>query len=253
MPLAKLAGKNPREIAQAIVRRLDATGVAEPVSDANIAGPGFINLFLAKDALAAALDAMDETQPPPACGRGQGEGASAHSVSAPSPNPSHEWEGRRTLGIAPASPPKTIVVDLCGVNLAKQMHVGHLRSTIIGDCLARVFHRLGHTVIRQNHLGDWGLPIAMVTDRVMREHAAGRLNLDSLTLDDLDAHYRAAQRDCKAATRGLAVVERYDLGPKAAAELGEQVAGAEEALAHAKRTLINLQSGDPETVRIWER
>src|SRR5690606_36239489 len=65
MPLAKAAGKNPREIAQAIVRRLDATGVAEPVSDANIAGPGFINLFLAKDALAAALDAMDGTQPPP--------------------------------------------------------------------------------------------------------------------------------------------------------------------------------------------
>lgn len=157
------------------------------------------------------------------------------------------------LGISPAAPPKTIVVDLCGVNLAKQMHVGHLRSTIIGDALSRTFARLGHAVIRQNHLGDWGLPIAMVTDRVMRESSAGRIDLNNLTLDDLDAHYRAAQRDCKADARGLAAVNKYDLGPKALAELAEQVGGAEESLAQAKQTLIKLQSGDPDTVRVWER
>jgi len=251
MPLAKLAGKNPRELAQAIVRHLDVSGVAEPISDKNIAGPGFINLFLSKDALAGALSAMDG--PPPARGRGEGEGLHPSSP-ATSPTPSHEWEGKSAyLGIAPAAPAKTIVVDLCGVNLAKQMHVGHLRSTIIGDALARVFARLGHTVVRQNHLGDWGLPIAMVTDRVMRESEAGRIDLNDLSLDDLDTLYRAAQRDCKADARGLAAVTKYDLGPKARAELETQVEGAEESLAQAKQTLIKLQSGDPETVRVWER
>ncbi len=219
MPLSKIAGKNPRELAAAIVKHLDVSGVAEPVTEQNIAGPGFINLFLSKDALSGALAAMDTD----------------------------------ALGITPASPAKTIVVDLCGVNLAKQMHVGHLRATVIGDSLARTFDRLGHKAIRQNHLGDWGLPIAMVTDRVMREAAAGRINLDSLTLDDLDTHYRAAQRACKADARGLAAVNKFDLGPKARAELEEQVASAEDSLAQAKQTLIKLQSGDAETVAIWER
>lgn len=242
MPLAKLAGKNPRELAHAIVKHLDVRGVAEPVTEANIAGPGFINLFLSRDALANALGAMDS--PPPARGRDEGEGL--HRLP--------EWEGSQSyLGISPAAPPKTVVIDLCGVNLAKQMHVGHLRATVIGDALARTFERLGHTVIRQNHLGDWGLPIAMVTDRVMRESKAGRIDLNNLTLDGLDAHYRAAQRDCKADARGLAMVNKYNLGPKALAELEEQVRGAEESLAQAKQTLIKLQSGDPETVRVWER
>jgi arginyl-tRNA synthetase len=251
MPLAKLAGKNPRELALAIVKHLDVSGVAEPVTDANIAGPGFINLFLSKDALANALGAMDSS--PPARGRGEGEGLRAHSPS-PSPTPSHEWEGNQSyLGISPAAPPKTVVIDLCGVNLAKQMHVGHIRSTIIGDSIARVFTRLGHTVIRQSHLGDWGLPIAMVTDRIMRLAAEGAIDLDSVTLDDLDIHYRAAQRACKADTRGLAVVNKYDLGPKALAELEEQVQGAEQALARAKETLVKLQAGDPPTVAMWER
>jgi arginyl-tRNA synthetase len=219
MPLAKLAGKNPRELAQAIVKHLDVRGVAEPVTEQNIAGPGFINLFLSKDALANALGAMDS----------------------------------EALGITGASPPKTIVIDLCGVNLAKQMHVGHIRATIIGDTLARTFERLGHRVIRQNHLGDWGLPIAMVTDRVMRLADAGEVDLNALTLDDLDAHYRAAQRACKADTRGLAVVTKYGLGPKALAELEEQVKSAEDALAQAKQTLVKLQSGDARTVEVWER
>ncbi|MGP1311063.1 MAG: arginine--tRNA ligase, partial [Phycisphaerales bacterium] len=214
-----VAGKNPREVAQAIVRNLDVSGVAEPVGEGNIAGPGFINIFLANDALAGALDAMDAAD----------------------------------LGIAPAADPKTVVVDLCGVNLAKQMHVGHLRSTVIGDAISRVFSRLGHTVLRQNHLGDWGLPIAMVTDRVMRLDDAGAIDLNQLTLDDLDAHYRAAQCACKPDARGLAVVNKYDLGPKALAELEEQVRSAEDALAQAKQTLIKLQSGDARTVAVWER
>ncbi|TVQ60195.1 MAG: arginine--tRNA ligase, partial [Phycisphaerales bacterium] len=145
------------------------------------------------------------------------------------------------------------VVDLCGVNLAKQMHVGHLRSTVIGDALARVFARLGHDVKRQNHLGDWGLPIAMVVNAVRFAVERNALDLGALTLDDLDRIYRAAQRECDADRKGLAAVERFGLGPKAEAELQEQVRGADEAIARAKHTLVALQSGDPATVRLWER
>lgn len=219
MPLAKSLGLNPRELASAIIQRLDLADIAEPVTEANIAGPGFINIRLKTNALAGMLDAMD----------------------------------RDDLGIPPAAHPQTIVVDLFGVNLAKQMHVGHLRSTIIGDALVRVFQRLGHHVIRQSHVGDWGLPIAMVTHRLMRESAAGRINPDLITLDDLDRLYREAQAEANADRAGLAAVQRFGLGPKAKAELEEQVAGAEEAAAAGRRTLLRLQSRDPEVVAVWKR
>lgn len=219
MPLAKSLGLNPRELASAIIRRLDVADVAEPVTEASIAGPGFINVRLKTDALAAMLAEMD----------------------------------REDLGISPAAPPQTIVVDLFGVNLAKQMHVGHLRSTIIGDALVRVFQRIGHRVIRQSHVGDWGLPIAMVTHKLLQESAAGRINPESITLDDLDRLYREAQADANADRAGLAAVRKFGLGPKAEAELEEQVAGAEEAATAGRRTLLRLQSRDPEVVAVWKR
>ncbi len=218
MGLGKRLGKPPRQIAEAIVARLDLTGVAEPLTPASIAGPGFINIRLSPGALAKHLEAIDTP----------------------------------ALGVEPPARPQTVVVDLCGVNLAKQMHVGHLRATIIGDALARVFTRLGHKAIRQNHVGDWGLPIAMVAARLLDEQKRGA-DLSRLTLDDLDGAYRAAQRECEADETGLAAVRRYGLGPKAGAELEAQVGGAEEALARAKRTLINLQSGEKATVAVWQR
>ncbi|MEX2218159.1 MAG: arginine--tRNA ligase [Phycisphaerales bacterium] len=219
MPLSKKLGAKPRDIAAAIVAKLDLADLAEPLSEASIAGPGFINIRLRADTLGALLQNLDTPD----------------------------------LGIAPPATPQTVVVDLCGVNLAKQMHVGHLRSTIIGDTLARVLARLGHTVKRQNHVGDWGLPIAMVTGRVQREAAAGRLSLDRLTLDDLDRLYKASQRECEADERGLAAVRRYGIGPKAEAELTAQVEGAREILAGAKRTLLRLQSHEPKTFAVWKR
>lgn len=219
MALGKALNLQPRDVALRIVQRLDLTGVAEPVTDKNVAGPGFINVTLSASALADLLSAMDT----PALGV---------------PAPTHA---------------ETVAVDLCGVNLAKQMHVGHLRATVIGDALARTYERLGHTVYRQNHLGDWGLPIAMVVAAVRRGAERGDLNLNTLTLDDLDRIYRDAQRACDADEKGLAAVERFDLGPKARAELEEQAHGAREMLADAKRTLIALQSGDAHTVRLWER
>ncbi|RMH27295.1 MAG: arginine--tRNA ligase [Planctomycetota bacterium] len=216
MPLAKALGRPPRQIAQSIVDRLELDDLAEPPT---VAGPGFINVRLKAEALAGLLAAMDEPG----------------------------------LGVEPPAEPDTVVVDLCGVNLAKQMHVGHLRATVIGDALARLFERLGHRVVRQNHFGDWGLPIAMVTAYVRRLVDRGEADLERLTLDDLDRYYRAAQAECDADRPGLEAARRFGLGPKALAELEAQVAGAEERLADAKRALVALQSGDESILTIWRR
>ncbi|MBI1189178.1 MAG: arginine--tRNA ligase [Tepidisphaera sp.] len=219
MGLAKRVGKKPREVAEAIVGAIDVADIAEPLTVANIAGPGFINVRLRPDALIAALQAFDTA----------------------------------SLGVTPASPAQFVVVDLMGVNLAKQMHVGHLRSPVIGDAIARVLTRLGHTIKRQNHVGDWGLPIAMVIARLMREAAAGRISLDHITLDQLDEAYRKAQSECQRDMAGLEAARRFGMGPKAIAELEEQVAGATEAFLAARQTLIKLQAMDPETHGVWKR
>ncbi len=217
MAIAKRVGKNPREVAKAIVSCLDLGDLAERIDESSIAGPGFINIRLRGEALSRALSAMDGPD----------------------------------LGVARAGAPQTIVVDLLGVNLAKQMHVGHLRSPIIGDAIARTLERQGHRVIRQNHVGDWGLNIAMVVSRVMDLEAAGKLRLKDLTLDDLDAHYKAAQAACQRDAKGLDAVRRLGLGPKAEAELSAQVEGAEAAFARAKETLVRLQAKEPATYAAW--
>lgn len=216
MPLAKRLGKNPRELADEVIAQLAVDDIAEPPT---VAGPGFINFRLKASALADALAAMDS-------------------------------EG---LAFPPLERTETVVVDLCGVNLAKQMHVGHIRATVIGDSLARMWARLGHTVIRQNHFGDWGLPIAMVTQAVMRKSAIGELDLKTITLADLEAEYRAAQHNCSYGRPQMAAIEKFGLGPKAHAEWEDDAHRAEENLASAKQTLVALQSGDPAVVAVWER
>ena len=222
MGLAKVLGQKPRDVAAAIVGKAssdpDLGALIEPLTDASIAGPGFINIRLRSDALGAMVEGLD----------------------------------RADLGVPPAAPRETIVVDLMGVNLAKQMHVGHLRSPVIGDAIARLLERLGHTVIRQNHVGDWGLNIAMVTARLMREAERGERNLDTITLDDLDAAYKAAQLECQRDMTGLAAARAWG-HPKAIAELEEQVAGATEAFSHAKQSLVKLQAKDPATYAVWQR
>jgi arginyl-tRNA synthetase len=218
MGIAKQVGKNPREVAAALIAKVDLGGLVEPLSEKSIAGPGFINLTLRGEALASALA----------------------SIADPS------------LGVTPAANPETVVVDLCGVNLAKEMHVGHLRSTVIPDAIARTIERLGHRVIRQSHLGDWGLPIAMVTAKLAEELKGGRLNEQSLKLRTLDALYKRSQAECERDAKGLDAVRRYGLGPKAEAELEAQVSGATEAFLRARDTLLKLQSHDPATVRVWK-
>jgi arginyl-tRNA synthetase len=219
MNLAKVVGMAPRDVAMKIVERLDVSGIAEPLTPASIAGPGFINFTLRAASLGEFLAALDTP----------------------------------ALGIPAPAPRQTVVVDLCGVNLAKEMHVGHLRATVIGDALARLCERTGHTVVRQNHVGDWGLNIAMVTGKLMSEAAAGRLDPRSLTLSRLGELYKQAQAECAADTAGLAEAKKWHMGPKALAELEAQVGGAEEARAQARSALVRMQAHDPEVMPYWQR
>lgn len=127
MPLGKaLGGKKPPEVAKEIVAKLPANDLLEPPT---VAGPGFINLRVKSDFLAKAVRAV-ATDP--------------------------------KLGVEPAVRPRTVVIDYSSPNVAKPLHVGHLRSTIIGDALARILEFQGHRVITDNHLGDWGTQFGML-------------------------------------------------------------------------------------------
>jgi arginyl-tRNA synthetase len=212
MPLAKRLSKKPREIAQALLEHLQVEDLVEPPT---IAGPGFLNFRLKPETVASLLASLDSD----------------------------------ALGVVPAAETQRVALDMSSVNVAKQMHVGHIRSTIIGDCLSNVLERLGHTVIRQNHLGDWGVPICMTLSSLIDQG----IDFEALTVDQLSNAYRAATAAGKPDYRGLEAVRRFDLGPKAAAELEEQVAGAEEVIARAKDTLLRLQSGDAEVVHRWQQ
>lgn len=149
MGLAKTLGKPPRELGLAIAEALNAS-TSDLFSKVDVAGPGFINLQLAPAAVEAALAEMAA--------------------------------GDR-LGVEISADRQTVVVDYCGVNLAKEMHIGHLRSTIIGDSVARILSFRGDSVIRQNHTGDWGTQFGMLLEHLIDtgwdaagEHAIGDLN-----------------------------------------------------------------------------
>ena len=153
MALAKKVGKPPRDVAKAIMDHLDLKDIADKVE---VAGPGFINVTLSADFLAraATLVARDE----------------------------------RT-GVVPSRAPETVVIDYSAPNVAKEMHVGHVRSTVIGDSLARVLEALGHTVLRQNHVGDWGTPFGMLIEHLLDLGEEAAL---ATSITDLDAFYKQA-------------------------------------------------------------
>ena len=162
MAAAKKMKTNPRQFAEKVLENLDLSDLTSKVE---LAGPGFINIFLDDKFLAdqTAKIASDEK-----------------------------------LGLAGPNEPQTVVVDYSGPNLAKEMHVGHLRSTIIGDALARVLSFQGHNVIRQNHVGDWGTQFGMLLEHLYDQgltHGEGQLS--SFTtgwgLGDLEGFYRAAK------------------------------------------------------------
>ncbi len=191
MPLAKSVGKPPREVAAALVAQLRVDDLCEPPV---VAGPGFINLTLKPTAVAARL-------------------ATIPTASEPD-----------RLGLAPVAMPQTIVVDLSSPNLAKEMHVGHLRSTVIGDCVARLLEFEGHRVHRVNHVGDWGTQFGMLLAHLRAVQPLVLDHPDQLRLGDLEAFYVEAKR-------------RFDEDPAFADE--------------ARRTVVALQSGDPATRAVW--
>ncbi len=223
MALGKLVGRPPREVAKALVAAVDVSAIAEPLTEGSIAGPGFINIRLRGAALGELLARL----------------------------------GAHDLGLAPSDEVRrtSVVVDLCGVNLAKQMHVGHLRSTVIGDTVARTLERLGYRVVRQNHVGDWGLPIAMVIAALIEEHGPGDPAGYLHSLDQLDAAYKRAQARCRV-DEALVEALAHARSPKLEAEWGDEIEAARRAgdyLLSAKRTLVALQAKEPTAYAVWQR
>jgi arginyl-tRNA synthetase len=190
LPAAKALGAKPRDLAQKIVAQLDLGGLcAAP----EIAGPGFVNLRIEDRALASALMA---THGDPRC------------------------------GVARRAQPQRVVVDYSSPNLAKDLHVGTFRTTVIGDSIARTLEFLGHTVLRQNHYGDWGTNFGTLVAVLKREFGPDLAALSSLDLPQIEALY----------TQGSAM--RKD-DPAFARD------AAEEAL--------KLQQGDPSSRAAWRR
>jgi arginyl-tRNA synthetase len=197
LPLGKRLGRPPREVAAELARHLD---VADLCLEPQVSGPGFINLTLrdewiatqASQQLADAGLGLDESD-------GTGQEA------------------------APRRPTAKVVVDYSAPNVAKEMHVGHLRTTVVGDALVRVLERLGHTVIRANHLGDWGTQFGMLIEYTLDVgDAAAR---DALSAGEINAFYQAAR-------------QKFDSDP----------AFAER----SRRRVVALQAGDEETLRLWQ-
>ena len=206
MGLAKRAGKKPRDVAVEIIKRLDVGDVfekpAEPV------GPGFINLKVRDDALATAV---------------------AHAC------------GDERLGVVPVADPETIVVDYSSPNVAKPMHVGHIRSTVIGAALARILKFRGHHTITDNHLGDWGTQFGMILWgwKHCRDDAAFAADPTA----ELGRLYRLVRKVADAKPEELAA-------DPAAAALAQQYPDAgREVLAETAK----LHEGDPENRALWEQ
>ncbi|MEB3262923.1 MAG: arginine--tRNA ligase, partial [Synechococcus sp.] len=204
LPLAKPLGQPPRAIAQAIVEQLQGdAGFAALCLEPQIAGPGFINLTLRPETLAAAIAERlgDPRLGVPAAGSG-GVEASAGSAGLVRP----------------------VIVDFSSPNIAKEMHVGHLRSTIIGDCLARVLEFRGHPVLRLNHVGDWGTQFGMLITHLKQVAPEALEHPDAVDLGDLVAFYRQAKA-------------RFD---------------EDEAFqATAREEVVRLQGGDPVSLKAW--
>ncbi|MEV6906558.1 arginine--tRNA ligase [Amycolatopsis sp. NPDC051071] len=183
MSLGKRLGKAPRELAAEIVARLDVADLAEPPE---IAGPGFLNFTLRSSWLEERTSALD---------------------------------GDARLGAAITPHPRRIAIDYSSPNVAKEMHVGHLRPTIIGDAIARLLRFAGHDVIPHNHLGDWGTPFGMLIEHLLDERPSG-----PYAIGDLNGFYQAAR---------------------------SQSETDEDFATRARERVVRLQSGDEETLSLW--
>ncbi|HEX6467816.1 MAG TPA: arginine--tRNA ligase [Streptosporangiaceae bacterium] len=187
LPLAKRLGRRPRDVASELAARLDVADVCEK---AEVSGPGFINLTLRDTWIAAETAAVlaDER-----------------------------------LGVPPAEQPLTMPVDYSAPTLAKEMHVGHLRTTVVGDAFVRTAEFRGHTVIRQNHVGDWGTQFGMLIEHLL-DVGEGSADAERAKTEP-NIFYRAARA-------------KYDADP----------AFAER----SRRRVVLLQGGDRDTLRLWQ-
>lgn len=184
MTAAKEASMAPRQLAALVVKNLQLEGIAEKVE---VAGPGFINIFLDPHWLAEQIDLLLEDP---------------------------------RLGVQPEEPQQTVVVDYSGPNVAKEMAVHHMRSTLIGDAMVRTLQFLGHNVIRVNHIGDWGTQFGMLIAHL------GDVEAISQNLADLEQFYQEAKR-------------RYDSDSLFAAR--------------AREAVVKLQQGEPAHLKLWRK
>jgi arginyl-tRNA synthetase len=189
MSLAKRLGQAPRAIAEQVVQSLD---VADFCEQPTVAGPGFINFTFQTRYLETQLKAI---------------------------------QADRRLGVAPTEQPQRVIVDYPSPNIAKEMHVGHLRPSVNGDCLARILEFLGHEVLRLSHVGDWGTPFGMLIAYLEEAYPEALTASDSLDLGDLASFYRSAKK-------------RFDEDP-----------AFQEA---ARLAVVKLQAGDEETIHAWK-
>ncbi|MGH3390623.1 MAG: arginine--tRNA ligase [Actinomadura sp.] len=188
LPLAKRLGRKPRDVANEIVAKLDVSDVCTGLE---VSGPGFVNLTLSDAWIAREAQAM---------------------------------HGDERLAVPLEERPQTVVVEYSSPNVAKEMHVGHLRTTIVGDAIARVLDFLGHTMVRDNHVGDWGTPFGMLIEHLLD---VGEDSADARLLEtDPNTFYQAARA-------------KFD-GDPAFAE-------------RARERVVRLQGGDADTLRHWHK
>ena len=188
LALAREVGRQPREIAEELAASEVLAGIC---STAEVAGPGFVNVTFESAMLDSLLAAMAADE---------------------------------RLGLPRATTPLTVVIDYSAPNVAKEMHVGHLRSTVIGDALVRMYEGVGHRVVRENHIGDWGRPFGMLIEHLL--DLGADVAADGLGQGDLDGFYKAANA-------------KFDQ--------------SEEFQERSRERVVLLQSGDPETARLWDR
>ncbi|MDJ0798955.1 MAG: arginine--tRNA ligase [Calothrix sp. MO_167.B12] len=189
LPLAKKIGQQPRAIASAIVEKLDVSDICEPPE---IAGPGFINLRLKTAYLEGQINAM---------------------------------QADSRLGVPLTDTPQREIVDFSSPNIAKEMHVGHLRSTIIGDCIARILEFRGHDVLRLNHVGDWGTQFGMLITYLREVYPDALTTANALDIGDLVSFYKKAK-------------QRFDAD-----------AAFQET---ARQEVVRLQAGAEDTTHAWK-
>ncbi len=184
--LARRLGRPPQDIAEQLAAHVASQELFEHVE---VSGGGFLNLWLTRDAILEALGGMAQAD---------------------------------DLGASGDAPCRRAVVDYSHPNVAKEMHVGHLRSTIIGDAICRVLSFVGAEVVRENHIGDWGTPFGMLIEHLL--DLGEKRGAEELSVGDLDSFYRQAR-------------EKFD--------------SSESFRQRARLRVVALQSGDPETRRLW--